>query len=143
MFTFPVCGLVSLLVFPVDHLLYFFAAWFNDSLKADFDVLLSIRKSLNIAKVKISDSVLIYEDNDTHEKMAKVFTQQNLTEIWQVASVKLFKDKNMQSNEDLLEISGLKMKIVPSDMEVCPRCRLYVSKTSDELCDRCKSAVQV
>ena len=49
----------------------------------------------------------------------------------------------MQTDDLIENAMGLNVKIVPSGLENCPRCRLYVSKNSDELCVRCNNAVQL
>ena len=125
------------------QLIQFFSvsAWLNDELKANFAPILDIKKYLNSKKAKKSDDIWIASLNNNELKLPS----EDLSEIWQVASVKIVNDLEhdtpVKTFETILD-EFCQVAIVPSDMKACPRCRLFASQMSDELCLRCRDVIK-
>ena len=102
-------------------------SWKDDSLEEPFQEVQDILKNLNQSNVKRSDAVLL-KPNDT----LKVFSENDLMEIFQVSFVKFVDNESNQFIE-----------IVPSQHCLCPRCRLYQAKIEGELCCRCEKVVNL
>ena len=105
---------------PFDKLLL--EKWTNSTLSEHFQVIHELRKNLNQKHVKPSDSIILKKCPSL-----TILSEEDLSEIFQVA--------NVQFGIDLEE----SFKIVPSQLELCPRCRLYRSNVKDELCIRCEN----
>ena len=100
-------------------------SWKDDSLAEPFQEVQDILKNLNQSNIKKSDAVLI-KPNDR----LKVFSENDLTEIFQVSFVQF----DTESNQSF--------EIVQSHDFLCPRCRLYQAKIEGELCNRCVKVVK-
>ena len=99
--------------------------WTNSTLSEHFQVIHECRKNLNQKHVKLSDSVIVKECPSL-----TILSEEDLAEIFQVA--------NVQFAIDLEE----SFKFVPSQLKLCPRCRLYRSDVDEKLCTRCENVLQ-
>ena len=107
---------------PIDETM--FSQWKNESFNEKFKIVHNLKRSLTQAKVCKSDGVLLKDKG-----YWSFFTAKDLAEMFQVAFVQF---------QDDIEYS---YKIIPSQMELCPRCRLYQANISDEICLRCENVV--